>query len=70
MASHEISVVQTGIFQDLQRKIDEDTAIKDVGRRQSSYALDTDTKEATSGYCPNPREARHDSLPFRSRRSI
>lgn len=30
MAANGDGMVQTGIFEDLQRKIDEDTAIKDV----------------------------------------
>ena len=32
-------MVQTGIFEDLQRKIDEDTAIKDVSRRLPPFQL-------------------------------
>jgi len=32
MASNGAAMMQTGIFEDLQHKIDEDTAVKDVGR--------------------------------------
>jgi len=31
MAANGDAMIQTGIFEDLQRKIDEDTAVKDVG---------------------------------------
>lgn len=35
-------MIQHGIFEDLQRKIDEDTAIKDVGSSQTSRSAQVD----------------------------
>lgn len=53
MAANPDKMIQSGIFEDLQRKIDEDTAVKDVcGLRSAACLLRTNRMTGFARHCP------------------
>lgn len=61
-------MLEIGIFEDLQRKIDEDSAVKDVSRRavlEFRSPHNANEPLGASRHCPKPREARpHNPIYF------
>lgn len=53
MAANPDKMIQSGIFEDLQRKIDEDTAVKDVSRPPSAAcSVCADRTTGFARHCP------------------
>ena len=53
MAANPDKMIQSGIFEDLQRKIDEDTAVKDVSRPPSAASsVCADRPTGFARHCP------------------